>query len=797
MDLGASYLGVYPGVYRGVERRLSHVWQLPLLILSLGLFTFAAYLFIDARPGISLNQKLAGARAMLTADRPDAAVEHLNRLMAAENLPDQQVAQVHLLLSEALDLVEKNGAAKQGGSKVAANYLRIIEQTQIALAKGVKPSGEIHRRLGESYEALSKPVEAVWQYRQAIAIDPSRALRLQRKVIDLQIATSDWAPAEASIDAYLGANEITDAERAWAKSLKSQLLIDRGEFVEARRLLDDVLRLDPSPIAQAEARYRLGVCAWKLGTPSEAKKLLSAARGKFRGQHPLEADAAYALGRIAQEQDDAAGAIAQFDAAIAVDLNGPVVSPARLARGACRIQSGDESAGLADLMAAVEKARTTVAMRGETLAALRKASERLAARDNHQAAIELMLAERSLDASPPGGFFARLGATYEKRAEQVGQSIADAAPGEKVRREQLARELHVKSGEAMLTYSRSLATAGDASYAEPLWKAMDLFDRGDSPQHVVAAMELLVTERAADPLAADAMLRLGRTHERMGQSEKAVSAYGRLRGAYPQSPAALKAAIPLALLLQATPDKVALAERVLGDVVSDPRVSREAGDDYKSALFELGRLEQRGGKVKEAIAHLGEFVVKFDSDDRMGEAMFLLGECHRLSAGRIDVRIADAGGSGAESAAGAMTAAAAAKKEQLTLAAQRYDRAGEIYDAGVPTRETDKRYQKLAALRRADCAYELGAYDQAVKLYDAVAVRWADDPVALAASVQMVNAAFAMGKPEQAKAAHERAKLLLAKMPQAAAGDNAGFVMPKAYWEQWLKWTNLAAVSSW
>ena len=93
--------------------------------------------------------------------------------------------------------------------------------------------------MGENLEALGKPVEAVQHYRQAIAMDPSRAIRLQRKVIDLQLASSDWAPAEASIDAYLAAPQIADAERAWANLTKAQLLIDRGDYVDARRLLDD------------------------------------------------------------------------------------------------------------------------------------------------------------------------------------------------------------------------------------------------------------------------------------------------------------------------------------------------------------------------------------------------------------------------------------------------------------------------------------------------------------------------------------------------------------------------------
>ncbi len=45
-----------------------------------------------------------------------------------------------------------------------------------------------------------------------------------------------------------------------------------------------------------------------------------------------------------------------------------------------------------------------------------------------------------------------------------------------------------------------------------------------------------------------------------------------------------------------------------------------------------------------------------------------------------------------------------------------------------------------------------------------------------------------LGKPDEAKAANERAKWLLRKMPQEAFTDGT-FAMPKAYWEQWLKWT--------
>ena len=41
--------------------------------------------------------------------------------------------------------------------------------------------------------------------------------------------------------------------------------------------------------------------------------------------------------------------------------------------------------------------------------------------------------------------------------------------------------------------------------------------------------------------------------------------------------------------------------------------------------------------------------------------------------------------------------------------------------------------------------------------------------------------------------ANERAKWLLKRIP-GDAFDGGGFTMPKAYWEQWLKWSNDAGV---
>ena len=230
-----------------ITSRLAQLWQLPLLLVSLGLFTYAAYLFIDPRPGLSIDQKVDMARLYLKNERPEAAINQLNKIITAEKLDRDHEASVHLLLANAID-----AAQTQKHIDLPANRQQIVEQTRLALSMGAKNTADIQRRLGESYEALDKPAEALEHYRQSMAMDVNHALRLQRKVIDLQLAENDPGPAEASLNQYLKSGELTDGERAWALCEQAKLLVDRSEFVKARNLLDQALKLDADSSTQGQ-----------------------------------------------------------------------------------------------------------------------------------------------------------------------------------------------------------------------------------------------------------------------------------------------------------------------------------------------------------------------------------------------------------------------------------------------------------------------------------------------------------------------------------------------------------------
>ncbi len=770
------------------DHRVKQLWQLPLLLLSLGLFCYAAYLFIDPRPGLTITQRINLTQDYLRHERPEAAIEQLNKLLGAEKLSREDEARIHLLMAEALDAGQRLNHINS-----PLNREQIIEQSRIALAEGAKAGADVYRRLGESYEALGKTSEALENFRRAMAMDPTRALWLQRKVIDLQLAQDDPGPAEGSLDEYLKEEKLTNSERAWAMGQKADLLSRRGNFAESRALLNEVLRLDPMPSAQGQAHYRLGYCAWKSGEVAEADRLLRVSREQLKSGHPLDADAAWLLGKIAQDKANPTEAITFYEAVLQGHPGSASAPLSRLGRGVCRIQLAQDEAGLTDLHELVDEIASKQSRhkyKADAVAGLRQASAALSTRSNFSGALEVLTYEQMLDTEPPAEFYGRLASVYERRAEQVEHAplAPSAMPADRVRRDQQVRSFRTHAGDSYIAYSRGLTLADDQGHADALWKGVDLYDKAGNVNQATSALELFVAERPDDGQTPDALLRLGQTWQAAGQFDKAITAFQRNQFRYPQSLAASKSGVPLAqAYLAKGPEYNQKAEKVLIDVIGSPLIGPDA-EEFRQALFELAQLFYRTGRYEEAVARLEEMTERYPNDERRGQLLFLMGDSYRKSATLL-VKLASTNVADGPSGAADQAEAAAAKRERLTKARKLFDRVIDVYREAPPKRDLDKLYLKLSHFYRADCVYDLGQFADAIKLYDAATLRYQEDPSALAAYVQIVNAYVAMGKSEEARTANERARWLLRRMPADAFSDGS-FSMPKEYWEQWLKWTN-------
>src|SRR5205823_4929140 len=137
----------------------------------------------------------------------------------------------------------------------------------------------VYKRLGESFQALGRSVEAIKNYREALRADPKQTIAMEKRIIEIQANMDDRAPESLTIEDYLSHAELSVTERAWAQGEMAHLLIDRGNFSEARSLLNQALKIGANdPVQQGVAHYWLGYCSYKLGENEEAERFLRASR---------------------------------------------------------------------------------------------------------------------------------------------------------------------------------------------------------------------------------------------------------------------------------------------------------------------------------------------------------------------------------------------------------------------------------------------------------------------------------------------------------------------------------------
>lgn len=776
--------------------QVTQLWQLPLLIFSLFLFGYTAYIFIDPKAGPTAARRIEQAREFLKQDRPEAANALLRDLLTSGQLPPIQEGAVHMLLAESIDQWQH-----LKHESLTINHTRIIEQTKLAIARGIEADAAAERRLADSYEALGNAREAITHYRKTMELDPGHALQFRRRVIDMQLAAEDHDAAAKSLDEYLKLSEVTAGERAWAMGEMAHVLVDKKQYEEARKLLGEAIKLaGQETTEQGRFNYWLGYCAWKLGNLPEAERYLRVARDQLRTQHPLDADAAYALGKIRQEQKDYTGANSFYASVIQNHLDSPVAQLAKLWRGVCRIALGDEEAGLSDLHDQVKRIReresTPARLKEETIIALRQASALLSASGNVQGALEVIAYEQELQPKAADDFFLRLGRLYERYADQIEGGLADARLADRAQREEKVRQNRSKAGDAYIAYARLRTLQDDNAYGQALWRGIELYESAGDLPRVMNALETFIAERPDDPLTPDALMRLGQAYHVAGLFDKAIGAYRKNQFRYSKSLAASKSGVPLARAYIAKgPDFYKQAEATLKAVVEDnPQVTPDA-QEFRESIFELAKLYSRTARYEMAIAELEEMTHRYPSDERMGQLLFLMADAYRNSAGVLDAKIAASKSLAATKPSVDLAEAIRAKRDRLGRARDMYTQVIEYYRGTAPARNEDKQDLKLAHFYRADCVYDLADYPDAIKLYGEAAFRYQDDTSSLAAYIGIINANVSLGKIEEAKAANERAMWVLRRMPKESFDENRGnFTLPRQRWDEWLNWARKSGI---
>jgi tetratricopeptide (TPR) repeat protein len=768
------------------------LWQLPLLIFSLLLFGYAAYLFIDPKPGPTPDDRIAEARSYLAQDRPDAAIQVLNKLLAGGQLTKKRQGTSHLLVATAIEQYQKARA-----TNLVANHENIVLQTQRALQCDIDIGVDGFRRLAESYEALNKRKDALANYRRALALDVNRQLKLHRKVIELLLDDNQPASASRELDDYLAIKDLTDAERSWALGLQGQLAIDDLRFAEARALLDQAAKLaeGTDKSHQGEIAFRNGYAALKLNQPEEAERQLRLARDLMGTGNPLDADAAYLLGKTILARGDAQHAEPFFRDVINSNPAHRNRVLAQMERGLIRINGGSDDAGLEDMRWVTKAmlAREELKPIGDqVLDGLLQAETKLTEKGNQSGAIEVLDYELQLNPKPPAIFYSRLGNVLEKRAEQVAAAAsAESDAAAKLKQQQEASALLTRAGRAFIKYSEALTLASDEDYADNLWRGIDLFDRAGNSLEATGALELFIAERPSDPQTPDALLRLGRAYDSIGQIDLAIKKYQTNLFRYPNSVAASKSAVPLAqAYMRLGAAEYPKAEQVLLAVVQNNDRLTPDSSEYRQAVFELGRLYYLSGAYEKSIVRFEEYAQRYPSDARGVQLAYQMADSYWKSAALIADQIAamDAGTYVApkDGPAPDRIDLIMERRERLENAMASYAKLVDLYRDRDPDNDLDRLYLKLAHFYRADCLYELGRFRESIEGFDRAAMLYPDDPSSVSAYMKIFAAYVELGQTDLATRAHARASVMLSRMPREAF-SNGAYVISRDDRERFLR----------
>ena len=802
-------------------RHLATRWQIPLLLGSCILFGWALWSLRPTPPQIPFSQRLDHILALRKAGLPLEASKLAEELLMSPERSAEEQARLHEALAEIIYDVESKAPVKN-----PVNLERLIRHYRLSVKETEELSGEAFRRLGEAWEWLNRPTEAVKSYKQAIAKGHNDSLRLRRRILDIEVGTGALSgdALARELDAFVasaGPNGLRSDDLLWAAERRVDLYLQQGRYGDAETYLESLRPAVEKRANEAERNRYEFLQAWVLykeDRPEEAERVLRALRNRMTVRDDTDAASGWLLGKIVQGYSAAEIALGLFDAVCETHFDGPYVAASKLGRGECLAQLErhnealaayrDAAAMLPKLAAnpVVDEATVLISATGwyESMRASGRLSEALgylqvamgligpddyrrqAIYIERQADLVSALAEQDL----------RLAERPSERGEPGGTALA----AERAEARERARRRLEQAGEDYLRLA-DLRTEDEAQAAAAVWKAADRFDQAGERMRSIDVLEAFVRGRPTSPRIPAALLRLGQAYQAVHRYPEAIQRYQRNVSEFLRTPAGLASIVPLAECYMAMgPSHAAEAEQTLLSILEEPPdrppLVTPAAAEFRDALFRIADLYVETGQFERAIVRLEEALSRYPEDPRILRARYRLAEAYRKSAAQISAALAEA------KDLAPRDQLAAELHRRLQRARQLYDEVIAASDGRAPAsrpaggeRELQDAYVRLSYLYRADCLFdelEHGGgtpqgYAEAIRLYEQAAWRFRSDPAALSAYVQIVHCYLRLGDLAHARTTLERARWILRGIPDSpevwrVPGES------KKTWSDYLAW---------
>lgn len=826
-DLGEASDAVSGGAMTP-EPRWSELWQVPALIL--GILMLAGWWIVTVRGGDKVNDfdgTIRSAGQFLLANDIEHTYQELNKLLPEQhNASPVQQAMIKRLWADAryIDARTKGIDNTEEWEKIVTLYGEVREL-------GLEIDGEHLHRWADSLASLGRDEEAIRLLEPLGEAGAAARYALLRRIIERQRqvgATADRLVALIGRFQDDVRRETDPKQRRlqeiWVARLQGELYLEGNDPKKATDYLTQRMGrfvAEGGDEGLAPLMITLGQAYYSAGNTTMSRRMFQMAQQKLLPEDPLNAQVLVGLGRLdLTDGGDVRSALSNFTETMnRFPTDSPSQYRALIGRADCEARLGSNAEAVEHFKAAVQMIRTQrgagEARLEELVGAVRGHYDANMDRHEYQVALDylqtLLPLYANLQELPPR-LLLDMATTLEHIAQveydqgmgqevtarrpdgvsslletpMSGRSPLDEGPVSAARQmafQQAAGHFEEAAG-YYVRHAHAVANKDEIAYGLSLWRAAAAYDRAQLWAKTIDVYGEFIQNRPSDPRQLVARLQLGQAFEAARQHEAAVNQFQLIQSTQPRSPEAYASLVPMARCLIAL-RRNDEAERILRHVVTNHPTITPDSEAFRQAIIELSSLYYRDGRFTEAIPHLSFAVERYQSHQEAPILRYRLADAYRRSV---------------EELAKAMEE----PMPQSRLLALEGERARRLEEAialytGVIT-ELESRpgrdltpmetlYFRNAFFYRADCAYDLRRFEQAIQLYEIAARRWENHPSSLVAMVQIVNSNAELGRVQDARVATRKAQALLKRIPEDLF-DSETVPMSRKHWEEWLRWTS-------
>lgn len=824
LDIGAS------------ELAWSQAWQIPVLLLGLGLLLIGVYFALPRYSVPDFPGVLADVEIHLLAGELDQAERKLNDMRSDdlyEEFSDDNTKAHALQLYGDLFFRQIDKSVWQGITTPVgtANLNKIRQNYRDSEKLGRELPPPALRRYAQTLAALGEDEAALKIVdRMPRNLDPPRYV-LVRDLIERRLMT-DPDPVSQSIarlitryEEELESEQNKRAKRSgqiWVMALKCERMLNADDPNGVIDLLikGGLLQLANHGASERELaplKVRLGEAYATLGQLENARLYLRTAQSYLPEGDPLNPRIMVAFGDIvlAEGMSNAfEQAYNHYRQAYGIDKMGPSSIDALVGLGHTEANRDNRfPEALQWFKRAVER------INADQLPSWDDRRERLAhylrdihverefSRGRYAEALELLNTYKPLEGDD---LSAETLLAYASIHEKLGdQSLAQAQaltpdgrdpsqdPKLKAQRlhNQAAAESFREAGNYYRRQAAELTHTTDA-HGDALWSAAANYEKAQLWKEAAEVYADFLETSDKQERREEASFRIAQARLAERQFASAVQRFRQIIEDSPQGEFAKRSYVPMAEGL-ASVQRWGEAEKLLRSVLEDHPSIGPNSPYYHDAMVALGKLFYKRGeedprfyaRAIEVLGDEGGAVERWQHSDnqaylrKMPTLRYMLADSLRLSASGLS-----------DQAEQART-----ETERLAMLATRTERLGDalMYYHMVITElekwhpdsltQLEQQYFRNAHFYMADCAFARADFETAIGFYLNAVSKYQDHPVALVGWVQIMNARAELEQYEAARSAHARAIELFNQMPEGAF-RRADSLMTRERWDDWLQW---------